>query len=118
MMSGVAIPLAMVSAGETVRLVSIHGCENVQHRLAAMGLTPGVEISVLQDNGGPLLIAVRDSRVALGRGLANKVMVSLEGAGEADSVQAQPVHHHRHHHRQEHGHEENPRRAGRQSKRW
>jgi Fe2+ transport system protein FeoA len=71
------IPLAMASVGETVRLESIRGGEHLVHRLTALGLTPGVEFSIVQDSGGPLLISVRDSRIALGRGMAHKMMVSL-----------------------------------------
>jgi Fe2+ transport system protein FeoA len=69
-------PLAMVPVGEKVRLESICGGESLVRRLTALGFTPGVELSVLQDAGGPLLISVRDCRVALGRGMAHKVMVS------------------------------------------
>jgi ferrous iron transport protein A len=71
------IPLSLIRPGEIVRLSSIKGCENVQNRLTAMGFTPGVELEVVQDQGGPLMIAVRDSRVALGRGLANKILVEI-----------------------------------------
>jgi Fe2+ transport system protein FeoA len=47
----------------------------LSRRLAEMGLTPGVQLEVLQDQGGPLLLAVRDSRLALGRGMAHKIFV-------------------------------------------
>ena len=72
-----SFPLAMATVGEQVRLESISGGEKLIQRLTALGLTPGVELSVVQDAGGPLLISVRDSRIALGRGIARKVMVSL-----------------------------------------
>ena len=71
------LPLAMVSVGETVRLESVCGGEKLVHRLTALGLTPGVEMSVVQDSGGPLVVSVRDSRIALGRGMAQRVMVSF-----------------------------------------
>jgi Fe2+ transport system protein FeoA len=35
-----------------------------------------VEMYVVHDAGGPLLVSVRDSRVALGRGMAHKLQVS------------------------------------------
>jgi Fe2+ transport system protein FeoA len=72
-------PLAMTSAGEKVRLESIQGGERLTQHLTALGLTPGVELSIVQDSGGPLLISVRDARIALGRGMAQKLMVSLIG---------------------------------------
>lgn len=75
-MTNTFFPLTMASKGETVRLESIHGGENLVHRLTALGLTPGVQLSVIQDTGGPVILSVRDSRIALGRGMAHKVMVS------------------------------------------
>ncbi len=76
-MTGV-FPLAMAKVGEELRLKSIHGGEKLVHRLTALGLTPGVTFSIVQDNGGPLLVSVMDSRIALGRGMAQKVMVSMK----------------------------------------
>ena len=70
-------PLAMAVVGEPVRVESVNGGEKLIRRLTALGLTPGVNLSIVQDNGGPLLISVRDSRLALGRGMAQKVMVSV-----------------------------------------
>lgn len=48
----------------------------LEHRLNHMGLLPGVRVKVLQNNApGPVIIAVKDSRLCLGRGIANKIMV-------------------------------------------
>ncbi len=73
-----SFPLAMARIGEEVRLESIRGGAKIVHRLSAMGLTPGVSLSIVQDSGGPLLLSVMDSRIALGRGMAQKVMVSIK----------------------------------------
>lgn len=51
---------------------------NLSRRLAELGLTPGVEFDVLQDGGGPVLIAVRDSRLALGRSAASRILVEYD----------------------------------------
>jgi len=75
-MNGEVFPLAMVSIGETVCLERIQGSESIIQRLTALGLTPGVALSIVQDSGGALLISVRDTRIALGRGMAHHVMVS------------------------------------------
>jgi ferrous iron transport protein A len=46
------------------------------NRLAALGFTPGAEVDVLQNNGrGPLIVTVRGTQVALGRGEAAKILV-------------------------------------------
>ena len=74
------LPLRSVTSGQPVVLVRISGGHRVAHRLAELGLTPGVQLEVLQNKGGPILLAVRGTRLAIGRGMANKVMVrSLEG---------------------------------------
>ncbi len=69
--------LTMAPAGQSVRLVGIDAGKRLTHRLAEMGLTPGVEMMVVQDAGGPILLSVRDSRIALGRGVAHKLRVAL-----------------------------------------
>jgi Fe2+ transport system protein FeoA len=69
------MPLSMVSQGERVRLVCVNAGVSVTNRLCAMGLTPGVELMIVQDAGGPILLSVRDSRLAVGRGMAQKIVV-------------------------------------------
>lgn len=71
-------PLSKAVVGQQVRLVRIKGGRRLNHRLVEMGLTPGVRIRVLQNSGGPLLLAVSDSRIALGWGMANQVEVAAE----------------------------------------
>ena len=71
-------PLTQATIGQKVRLKNIKGGRHLTHRLVEMGLTPNVSIRVLQNSGGPLLLAISDSRIALGRGMARKVNVFLE----------------------------------------
>ncbi|MEW5945118.1 MAG: transcriptional repressor [bacterium] len=72
------VPLAAVSSGERAALSEIIGGRELTARLADMGLTPGVEFEVVSNpGGGPVVVSVRDSRLALGRGMAEKVMVLL-----------------------------------------
>ncbi|MBI5725172.1 MAG: ferrous iron transport protein A [Planctomycetes bacterium] len=71
-----AKPLAMVEAGKRVRLKAIQSGRELQARLAAMGLTPGIEIEVIRNqSGGPCIVAVRGSRIMLGRGMAHGIIV-------------------------------------------
>ncbi len=69
------LPLTMISPGQTVKLIEISTGRKLKHRLTELGLTPGVELQVMQDQGGPLLLSVYNSRLALGRGMAHKIMV-------------------------------------------
>ena len=67
----------MATPGQPVRLVRIAAGRKLVHRLTELGLTPGVVFEVLHDHGGPLLLAVRNSRLALGRGMASKILVEV-----------------------------------------
>ncbi len=45
-------------------------------RLASLGFTPGARLTVVQNFGrGPIIVNLRDTRVALGRGEADKILV-------------------------------------------
>lgn len=72
------IPLAMASSGEIVRLVDIRAGRELSRRLADMGLTPGTNVKVINNQRpGPVIIDLRGSRLVLGYGMAQKVMVTL-----------------------------------------
>jgi ferrous iron transport protein A len=71
-------PLSQAPRKQHLRLVEIRGGRKLTHRLVEMGLTPGVSLRILQDSGGPLLVAVRDSRIAIGRGMAQRIFVIQE----------------------------------------
>jgi len=70
------MPLAMASPGEDVRLVEIRGGTRMRQRLADLGLNLGMTVRVMGVNGrGPLIVAVKDSRLAFGRGMAHRILV-------------------------------------------
>ena len=69
-------PLSTAPQKQALTVVKVAAGRRATHRLTEMGLTPGVEVKIVQDNGGPLILAVRGSRLAIGRGLAHKVMVN------------------------------------------
>jgi ferrous iron transport protein A len=65
-------------AGERGVVRLLRGGEDFNHRMAALGFTLGVEVTVVQNYGrGPILVTVRDTRIALGRGEALKVLVEV-----------------------------------------
>ncbi|OPY93042.1 MAG: FeoA domain protein [Syntrophaceae bacterium PtaU1.Bin231] len=68
--------LTDVQGGKRVRFVAVDGGRVLQGRLAALGLVPGAEIQVVQNEGrGPVILSVGSSRMALGRGMADKILV-------------------------------------------
>ncbi|MEA3305799.1 MAG: ferrous iron transport protein A [Candidatus Omnitrophota bacterium] len=76
------IPLTAVSCGKKVRIVSIVGGRGAREHLADIGVDIGSEIEILKRGApGPFLIAAKEVRLAIGQGMAQKIMVS---AGEAE----------------------------------
>jgi len=74
-------PLAMLPQGSSVKVIRIVGGKGIIRRLIEMGFTPGENVKILHsDFSGPILVNVKGSRVALGRGVAMKIIV--DGLGE------------------------------------
>ena len=69
------MPLTMVNPGQEVILIDILGGRGIRSKLYSMGLVPGVKLTVLGNRGGPTMIAVNDTRLALGFGMAKRIMV-------------------------------------------
>jgi len=77
-----SFPLSFATSGKTVSLTEIHAGHRLRKRLADLGLHVGMHVRVVQGStGGPLILAVRnDTRLAIGRGMAQKIMVQhVEG---------------------------------------
>ena len=68
--------LSSIPVGQQVQLQKINAERRIAHRLTELGLTPGVALTIIQDNGGPLLISVRGSRIAIGREMADNIQVT------------------------------------------
>ncbi len=72
------MPLAMVSPGEMVTMVDIRAGRGLTRRLADMGLVPGTTLRVINSQmPGPIIIDLRGSRLVLGHGIAQKIMVEV-----------------------------------------
>ena len=84
--SGPIMPLGMVKTGETVKLIEIQGGRKIRKRLADLGLNIGMSARIVQGGFyGPIILAVKDdSRLALGRGVAHKILVSLPADSDED----------------------------------
>jgi ferrous iron transport protein A len=63
-------------AGETAQVEALNGGHGFVSRLVSLGFTPGTHLRIVQNYGrGPLIVSVRDTRVALGRGEASQILV-------------------------------------------
>ena len=71
------MPLSMVSPGEVVKVVTVRAGWGLQRRLGELGLTTGAQIRVINSQRpGPVVIDIRGSRLALGYGVAHRIMVT------------------------------------------
>ncbi|MCG8699283.1 MAG: ferrous iron transport protein A [Bacteroidales bacterium] len=70
------VPWSTIPAGQRVGLARIDAGQELTARLLAMGLTAQVEIDVISNQApGPLVVCVRDNKMVLGRGMAEKITV-------------------------------------------
>lgn len=70
------MPLSMVAAGKKVKLLTVNAGRGLKARLANMGLVPGVELEVISNSRrGPFIVAMKETRLLLGRGMAHKIEV-------------------------------------------
>jgi Fe2+ transport system protein FeoA len=73
------ITLADLKSGESATINSLKAGRNINARLSTLGFTPGVLIFMTHNYGhGPIVVTVRDTRIALGRGEAEMIFVKRE----------------------------------------
>lgn len=76
------MPLAMVRPGEEVTIAGFRAGRGLAQKLADMGLVPGQTIKVVSNHmPGPLMIGLHGSRLVLGFGVAQKIMVEKKENG-------------------------------------
>jgi Fe2+ transport system protein FeoA len=69
--------LSRVEEGEIVTVVGVHGGRGLRSRLTTMGLLPKIQIKVVHNGRfGPFVISIKNSRIAIGRGVADKILVT------------------------------------------
>ncbi len=68
-------PLAMAQEGEHVRIFLLRGGKGLEMRLTSLGLNVGSELTVSQRQGNNLVVLRGETRLALGAGMAQKIMV-------------------------------------------
>jgi len=69
------IPLAMAAPGETVTIQKITGKDEMRQHLAELGFVVDAAVTVISEMAGSLILQVKDSRIALDRSMANRIMV-------------------------------------------
>ena len=69
------MPLTMAKPGETVTIRKITGKDEVRQHLAELGFVVDGSVTVVSEIVGNLILQVKESRIALDRTLANRVMI-------------------------------------------
>ena len=69
------MPLTMARPGETVTIRKITGRDEVRQHLAELGFVVGEEVRVVSEIGGNLILSIKDSRIALDKTMAMRIMV-------------------------------------------
>ena len=72
---GSMMPLTMARPGETVTIRKITGKDEVRQHLAELGFVVDSDVTVVSEIGGNLILQVKDSRVALDKTMANRIMI-------------------------------------------
>lgn len=69
------MPLTMAKTGETVMIRKISGKDEVRRHLAELGFVVYSSVTVVSEMGGNLIVQVKDSRIALDKTMANRIMI-------------------------------------------
>ena len=69
------MPLSMVAAGEENTIQRIGGKEETRKFLETLGFVVGGKVTVVSQTEGNLIVNIKESRVAIGKDMANKIMV-------------------------------------------
>ena len=69
------MPLGMANVGDVNIIKRVNGRDDVRQHLAELGFVVGTEVTVVSELGGNLILSVKESRVALDKTMAMRIMV-------------------------------------------
>ena len=69
------MPLTMAKSGERVTVRKITGKDEIRQHLAELGFVVDSDITVVSEIAGNLIVQVKDSRIALDKTMANRIMI-------------------------------------------
>ena len=69
------MPLTMAKPGECVIVRKVTGKDEVRQHLAELGFVTNVSATVITELAGNLIVQINDSRIALDRNLANRILI-------------------------------------------
>ncbi len=69
------MPLTLVKIGESASIKMVLGKDETRKFLGNLGFTTGESVTVVSENGGNLILSVKNSRIALDRSMAQRIQV-------------------------------------------
>lgn len=69
------MPLTIANVGETVIIKRITGNDEIRQHLAELGFVPDTEVKVISKISGNVIVQVKDSRIALDKSMAMRIMI-------------------------------------------
>lgn len=69
------MPLTMARAGENNHIKRVGGKEEVRRFLETLGFVVGSQVTLVSENNGNVIVNIKESRVAISREMANKIMI-------------------------------------------
>ena len=69
------MPLTMARTGDTVTIRKVTGKDEVRQHLAELGFVVDSDVTVVSEIAGILILQVKDSRIALDKSMANRIMI-------------------------------------------
>lgn len=67
--------LSMVDVGDIRKIVELRAKDSIKKHLQSLGFLVGENVEVISDNPSGLIIMIKGTKVALNRGMANKIIV-------------------------------------------
>ncbi|MCI8353596.1 MAG: ferrous iron transport protein A [Lachnospiraceae bacterium] len=69
------MPLSMMETGGSGVIKRVGGKEETRRFLENLGFVTGGTVTVVSETGGNIIVNVKDARIAIGRDMANRIMV-------------------------------------------
>lgn len=68
--------LSMLQPGQIATIQMITGKEEVKRHLQNLGFVKGESVQIVSENASGLILTIKGVRIALNRGLANRILVA------------------------------------------
>lgn len=69
------VPLIFAIVGEENIIKKVEGKSDIRAHLEDLGFVPGARVTVISTMGGNLIVNIKDTRIAIGRDMAGKIMI-------------------------------------------